>query len=447
MLFREKLRQYSKDNSGQFAVTTAVLALPMMVAVSLALDTLRVDRDRTKLKSALDTAVIAAITDQTITSAERSQHAEKRFWINLPNHAGVSVNVVTSESHRVEVEAKMQTPTLFASMIGKDTIDFKQSSVAELVKGSTVCMLALDPDSARSFEVTEGATLDANCSVQVNSLHKQASVIDHGGTAKAQNFCVGGGAQGEYEPYVNTECSSLTDPYTTVEIPIPGTCVNTETLEGLVNDWRSSRNAIDSHNFYENQRVVEAETAGLIVSPTYFEKNHLSPGNYCGGLFLEGKELILDPGVYHITDGSLVFGLGTKLTGEGVTFILHGTAEIEIRNGSMINLKGPKSGLLEGLVIAQNIDNQPINSPTFPNVTSTISSGATLNLLGTIYLPSHKIEFIEGSEAITEAPATSFIAHQISIRDGANIAVSADHISADIPPIKPRSDDGARLVQ
>jgi len=49
--------------------------------------------------------------------------------------------------------------------------------------------------------------------------------------------------------------------------------------------------------------------------------------------------------------------------------------------------------------------------------------------------------------AETRAPATSFIAHQISIRDGADIGVAADHIAADISPILPRSDDSARLVK
>lgn len=447
MGFKERFHQFSEDNSGQFAVTTAVLALPMLLAVSLAVDTHLVERDRTKLKSALDAAVIAAITDQTITSAERAMQAENRFWVNLAKKEGVSVNVVKSESYRVELEAKMRTPTLFASMIGKDTIDFKQSSAAELVKGATVCMLALDPDSARSFEVTEGAILDANCSIQVNSLHKQASVIDLGGKATAQNFCVGGGAEGDYYPYVNTECSTLEDPYTAVKVPIPGECVNPEKLNELMLDWRSGRDSVDEHEVLEGERTRLAAAEGRVWYPTYFEKIHLSPGNYCDGLFLEGKEFILDPGVYHITDGSLVFGKGTELKGEGVTFVLHGTTDIEIRDGSILDIKGPASGPMEGLVIAQDMSKLSIDNPSYPNVTSSITEGAKLNLLGTVYLPTHKIEFLGGSLAKTHAPATSFIAHQISIRDGANIGVSADHLAADIPPIKPRSDDGARLVK
>ena len=181
--------------------------------------------------------------------------------------------------------------------------------------------------------------------------------------------------------------------------------------------------------------------------PTYFEKLHLSPCNYCGGLFMEGKEFILDPGVYHITGGPLVFGLGTELIGEGVTFVLHDDENVEIRDGSILNIKGPKEGPMKGLVIAQEMGNKTLSSPKYPDTTSTITDGAKLNLLGTVYLPSHKIEFLGGSLSKTRAPATSFIAHQISISDGADIYVATDHVSADIPPILPRSDDGARLVK
>ena len=162
---------------------------------------------------------------------------------------------------------------------------------------------------------------------------------------------------------------------------------------------------------------------------------------------MEGKEFELKPGVYHITGGSLVFGSGTELKGEGVTFVLHDKVNIEIRDGSILNIKAPKDGPLRGLVLAQEMEDKSLTNPTYPNVTSTITSGGQLNLLGTVYLPTHKIEFLGGSLSKTRAPATSFIAHQISMSDGADIAVDVDHVSADIPPILPRSDESARLVR
>jgi len=447
MSYKSLFRAYATNTSGHFAVTTALIALPLLMGVSIALDSNRTERERTKLKSALDSAAIAAITNQTLTTDERRVYAEKRFWDNINTEHGASVEVVKSGNDRVELMGKIEIPTLMAGVIGKEAVIVQETSASELTKGATVCMLALDEDSDRAFEVTEGATLDADCSIQVNSKHKRAAVVDLGGKAIAQSFCVAGGAEGQYSPYVNTECAAATNPYETIEVPAPGQCINGYELETKLADWRAERDAIENHEILENERWALANSEGRVWYPTYFEKPHLQPGNYCDGLFLEGKEFILDPGVYHISDGTVVFGLGTELIGEGVTFVLHDDARLEIRDGSILNLKGPSTGPLKGLVIAQKTDAKTMSSPNLPNNTSTITDGAILNVLGTIYLPTHQIEFLGGSLAETRAPATSFIAHKISIRDGADIKVATDHKAADIPPILPRSDDGARLVQ
>ena len=128
-------------------------------------------------------------------------------------------------------------------------------------------MLALDPDSNRAFEVTTGATLQANCKVQVNSVSKVASVVDHGGKATAESFCVGGDASGEHAPYVNTECGTLTDPYADLEIPetsLP--CENFTDLQALLGDWRSSRDAVDVHN--SGQDAAAEQACLLYTSPS-----------------------------------------------------------------------------------------------------------------------------------------------------------------------------------
>jgi hypothetical protein len=446
-VLKKILRKLTADDSGHFAVTTAIVALPLMLGVSVAIDSNRMGQDRTKLKSALDGAALAAVTNQTLSPPERAEYAKKRFWDNVSIENDVNFGVVKSGSDEVELLGEVKIPTLMSGVVGKEFVKVREVSAAVLTKGATVCMLALDEYSGRSFEVTEGATLDADCSVQVNSKHEAAAVVDLGGKAAAQSFCVAGGATGEYQPYVNTECAPAGNPYEVITFPEPESCISEADLEAKLADWRAERDAIENHEIEENERTAQANREGRVWYPTYFEKLHLQPGNYCNGLFLEGKEFILDPGAYHITSGSVVFGLGTELVGEGVTFVLHNDAKLEIRDGSILDIKGPSEGPLKGLVIAQNADEKALSKLNLPNVTSTITDGAILNILGTIYLPTHKIEFLGGSLAETRAPATSFIAHQISIRDGADIGVSADHAAADIPPLEPRTDDSARLIR
>ncbi len=447
MLFNRLTGRFLADESGQVAVITAVVALPLLLGVSIALDAHVTDRNRVKMQAALDNAAIAAISNQTISVDERNADAESRFWANMEESENVKFSAASSEN-RIDVQGIMEVDTLFASLIGKDTIQFGAESAAEVVHGSTVCMLALDPNSNRSFEVTTGANLTANCAVQVNSVEKRASVVDHGGDATAESFCIGGGASGEHKPFVNTECSALNDPYKDMEIDKPTEpCKDQNALNELLKDWRSQRDAVDTHELSQKIQADQAQAGGYDFQPTHFEKNHLTPGNYCQGLTLNAKEFLLDSGVYHITGGSLVFGLGTELSGDDVTFVLHNSAKLEIRDGSVLDIKSPTSGPLEGLVIAQNLKDKSITNPNYPNVTSTITDGAKLDLLGTVYLPSHKVRFLGGSESTAHAPATAFIAHQISLSDGADITVSVDHITAGISPIQPRSDSSVRLVK
>lgn len=445
-MFKSMMKRYASNESGQVAVIAAIVALPLLLGVSVAVDSHRIGLERSKLQSALDGAALAAVADQTLTADERSKVADLRFWANMSGEKNVQFNVISSDGQKIEIEAEMEISTLFAGIIGRDTVDFKASAGAEITQGKTVCMMALDPDSALSFQMNFGGILDANCSVQVNSLSARAADVQGGSIAKAESFCVGGGAVGEYDPFVNTECAILADPYENLEIPATTEpCVNQEDLDALLSDWKSNYDAVDVHNDNNEATVAYAELHGFTFTPVYYEKYHLQPGNYCNGLLLSGKELILDPGEYHITGGDLTLLAKTVLTGEGVTFILYDDVKLDMLDGSELNIKAPISGPLDGLLFAQHLDNRSIYNPTFPNATSKISSGSHLNLLGTVYLPSHKIEFIQGTAAVTHAPATSFIAHQLMITDAANISVSTDHVAAGISPIEPRSDDGVRL--
>jgi len=442
------LQNYKNNDSGQFAIWTGIAALPLALAVSMVVDLNFMGKSKAGLKNAADSAALAAVIHQSLDPIERRQYAEERFWLNMDDSEGIAVSVPKAENFRVEVEAKQTMPTLMSSIIGRDSVTIKERSVAELTKGATVCMLTLDEDSPRAFEVTNGATLNAEtCGVQVNSRDIKASVIVEGGRANADSFCIAGGAVGDHLPFANTQCSLLPNPYAKLEIPKPGPCIDQNELNNLLNDWRSGRDSVEEHEVLEHQRTADARAAGRVWYPTFFDKNHLKPGNYCEGLFLEGKEFNLDPGVYHITGNSLVFGLGTELHGEGVTFVLHDQSHLEIRDGSILNIKGPKTGELTGLVFAQELGNKPLQSTKYPDVKSTITDGAVMNILGTVYLPSHKIQFRGGSLSETRAPATSFIAHHISIGDGADVFVAVDHVAAEIPPILPRTDDGARLVE
>ena len=174
----------------------------------------------------------------------------------------------------------------------------------------------------------------------------------------------------------------------------------------------------------------------------------LQPGTYCGGLNLHAKNITFAPGEYVIKDGPLVFDSGTVAKGEEVTFVFAGRdASLQIDLGSTLDLSAPERGDLAGLVFAQYLEAEHGAEATLPSAESVISSGGNLNLIGTAYLPTQKISFVGGSISAAQAPATSFIGYQLRIDDGAKINIAVDHLQAGLPPILPRSDESARLIE
>ena len=96
MSLKRLIQRYALNDEGQIAVITAISALPLLLVVSVAVDSHRVGVERSKLQAALDGAALAAISDQTITGVERSEQAEARFWSNISADEKVKFRVDSS---------------------------------------------------------------------------------------------------------------------------------------------------------------------------------------------------------------------------------------------------------------------------------------------------------------------------------------------------------------
>ncbi len=440
---------FRSSESGQVAVFLALLAIPVLVTVSVAVDSQRNSALEARLSSALDNAALASIANQTLTDQARAEAARTYFQENIGSQADkIDFQVMESTAERVTLEATADLKTSFMHLVGKETSRVKDSSSAEVTEGDVICMLALDPDGERSFEVTGGARLTSpNCSVQVNSSHQKAAIIDHGGEARSKDFCVTGGAQGKFEPFVNTECRSVEDPFIDIMPPTSGACMDSDIVNASLTSWQS-------------------EAGGV----------KLSPGTYCGGLVFFNKKVDFEPGTYIIQDGPLIFDNGSRITANDVTFVLQGDrARLIVNEGSRVSLRAPVKGKFANLAFFQDVTYKG-SSEFYPYATygdpkyfqfgygyheaarsgreldgllteSIVSRGSSMSVTGVVYLPGQKIHFRGGSLLENQAPATSFIGYQISIGDGASVHVDVDHVSANINPIEPRSDESVRLVR
>ena len=415
--------RFAKAEDGQLAVWFAVLALPLLSLATFGIDYSYSTTVRKQMSGALDTAALAAVLDQTLTEAERSEFAKTVFKNNFHSKMKINarVDVKDSSANHVELVAHANVPTSISSALGMKNIAIEARSESVLTSEDVICVMTLNPHGSRSLKITRSAQFIApNCSVQVNSDSTTAAVVDHGGSAKAKSFCVVGGTSGPFEPFVNTECSVIEDPYKDRSVNTLGDCVNY------------------SQEFHEKFRSWQAESEGI----------ELQPGVYCGGLDLFEKVINFAPGTYILRNGPLKVRQGSRVTADGVTFVFDGNnSNLEIQDGSNFFIRAPKTGDLAGIAFFESVKLGMGKTGAFSTGQNIINAGSNIEIVGTVYFPTQDIIVSGGSGYGSRAPSTSFIGYNVTMTDAAYVAVSTDYQRAGLPPSLPRSDEGARLIK
>ena len=331
-------------------------------------------------------------------------------------------------------------------MVGVKEIEMAEKTAAVLTKSEVICVLALDPNGAQAIEFLDEANFNSpNCAVQSNSASIQSMNSNIAVPPVAKSFCTVGESQGEYFPYVKHACSPVVDPFADLVIPdAADSC-----------DQRKNVYVQGTNTSAGNIGVLESQLAATNEGESIIpDGSILYPGIYCRGLRVEGANVFLQPGVYHVW-GDLEFSQFATVIGNEVTFILKGESNrLLIEEGAQLSLKAPSRGLTAGLVFWQKylkfwpyVRGYVPPSPDRVIATSEISSGGGLKIVGTAYLPDHELIITSENAVASQSPATSFIARRMKFAGKANMQVNVDHVAGDIPPMLPRSDDGARLVQ
>jgi len=415
---RHLIKKFARENSGQFAVWMALLAIPLVGATTFVLDYGVAQRTKIDLASALDAAALAAILNQQLSDSEREKFAKSHFEVNFPEADLFNLYVKNSSAEKVELFAEGEVPVSVSGVLGFNGIHVEGKSASVITKKNIVCILTLNPDGQESFSLTRGAVFDSpNCSVQVNSIHKTAAFVDGTSRALAKDFCVVGGASGFFSPYVNTECSVISDPYSDVIPPALGPCIN-----------------LKAH-----QKGKTARIGDDVV---------LYPGTYCANIKISGKNVKLMPGIYILENSELWVNQASQVRADGVTFVLKGADSVfYIEQGSDFYLKAPASGPTAGLAIFQDANSALKGTSKRPTATSELSGGSNMVIVGTVYLPTQGISIFGQSSYGSSAPATSYIGYDVSFSGNSKITLNVDHSTAGLPPILPRSDEGARLIE
>lgn len=429
-----KLRKFAtrfrRDERGQFAVIIGLFGLPLLLICGYAIDISHAVSKKGNISSALDAAALAAVIPANMSVGAREDFAREVFEKNYFGDVPVSLDVEASRE-RVKIIGTSHVNTLIGGLAGMDRVDVQEDAEAILTRADIVCVLALDPTGERAIEFLDYAKFNSPaCSVQVNSTNILAMVSDVLDPPIAKSFCVGGISRGEFSPYVKHACSVLPDPYKDLPVPDDGECVDVGKLKG-------ENTAVQTMSLLD----------GLITEDVIGDNAVLEPGTYCKGLEVKGLNIRFNPGTY-IIKKDLKFKEFAGAIGENVTFIFKGDkAKLKIEGGSQVNLKAPSLGTYAGLVFFQTLEKKLGKQAKLPSAKSEIKSGGGLRIVGTAYFPTQELMITSDSPVVSQSPATSFIAYRLKFAGKSVTEVHVDHEAGGIPPLLPRSDDGARLVQ
>ena len=441
---------YLKNTRGNFALQFALLGLPLVVASTFVIDYAGAGAEKVKIKTALDAAVIAAVNNNSLTIAQKESYAKTHFLENYDGSIAFDLTPKASENY-VEMSAFGLSPVTVAEVIGVEGIELFEKSAAELTSENVICVLSIAPDGQDRITFDGLSAFNApSCSVHTNSSDSRAMRVVDRASAIAKSFCAVGGSAGSFQPYAKGDCAPVADPYVNRQAPAPGSCVNIGQISDIRGSGSKGNNRPSTGPSESSQVLDDFDGSGSAGGRQNLTGSNVSlpPGTYCGGLTVDGINVTFLPGDHIMLDGPLIFRNSAQADGDGVTFVMNGLDSVlTVQSGANVDLKAPSKGPLAGLVFFQDVQTQLGTNGILPNGTNSLNSGGELNITGTAYFPTQRVRVTSNAVFGSHAPATSFIAYDVQFGGRATINVAVDHKRAGLPPIMPRTEDGARLVQ
>ncbi len=141
------LHRFALDRQGVVAAITAMLVIPLVLAIGLAIDASRMFLVRAKLSQAVDAAALAA--GQASDAAAVEADAQRIFAINYPEAymgAGVDRPEVNydEDTGQVEIIARTALPTVFMQLAHVDTLDVEARALVVREQRGMELALVLD---------------------------------------------------------------------------------------------------------------------------------------------------------------------------------------------------------------------------------------------------------------------------------------------------------------
>ncbi|HBK90955.1 MAG TPA: hypothetical protein DDZ68_04715 [Parvularcula sp.] len=410
------MRRDSELESGNVALTFALLLPMLLCAAGAGFDFSRYHFAHTSLQEVADAAAIAGARQYLLkkadgaTAAAIAEDAARRRLESEGFPAAAVEAEGVSRSATVDVDIGYDfTPTLFVSIF-ESPIHIAVHATATASGGSNICVIGTDENATRTVYLDGNAKLTGeDCALFSNSKSSAGLAVLNNAKLKVGLSCTAGGYDGSsmnYDPAPVSDCPARSDPLTDRAPPAVQACDHT----------------------------AFAAVSGAVT---------LFPGVYCEGLTIDqSADATFKPGVYVIKDGQLRIHGNSRATGEGVGFFFTGSgAQMTIGGEADVDFSAPTSGPLAGLLIFE--EQQSAGTRLFR-----ITSPNARRLVGTIYLPQGRF-LADANGAVADlSEYTAIVARRIELNSDVNLVLNADYHLSNVPVpegLGPGSEGGVSL--
>jgi Flp pilus assembly protein TadG len=394
ILSTNQFRRFAASNNGTVAVLFAFVLIPVLGMVALASDFGQWSGRKSHLVGAGDAASLAGartlvnalLSGQASRAVELSTAAATRtLSANRAEEATSNVVVSTSEPISVRVDLDESAKKQFSNVLEIPSITIRTTSEVIAVHAADACVVALDAAAAPGIEFNlSGEVSASDCSIWSNSTMNTALVGKGSGSVTADAICAVGRSVTDgglnMQPSPRSSCFPVKDPFARWSPP--------------------------------SYSSVCAASNLVLDKPGNYE---LSPGTYCGGITIKGgANVSFKPGLFVIKDGPLLVEGGGSISGHDVSFLLAGNkALVNLGGASKVELSAPTTGDMAGMLFA--------SSRTAAPQVSIFRGGNVFHLEGSVYLPTHQVEYAGGPEGVFPAAHTQLIAGKVKFNGSSRV--------------------------
>lgn len=375
---------------GNFAITTAIAMVPLVLAVAGAADLVGTTDDAAQLQNSLDAAGLAIGTkyQATMSANDVLQLGQTFFAANMTaanaqEYSGSVAGFQATASgdptgYYISLTSSISRPSFIASAASWQAT---RSASVKIAPGAPACVLALDPSAGAAVNLQGSTNVALNgCVIAANS--NASNAISRGGSALLSAACVS----------TVGSTSGITAPNATLACDAP-----------LTNQYAS----------FDPLADVVPPAYGLCQPIPNGKSITLSPGTYCDKT-ISGK-ITLNPGTYVMRNVTIKPGGNGSLTGQGVTIFLMEGSQLYINANEVVNLSPPSTGPYAGITIFQGHGNTSA---------LTINGGSGSVVSGFIYAPDAAITYAGNSDMSSAGGCLRLVADTVTMTG--NSAIKSD---------------------